>query len=65
MDWDEKRKTNYIKLAQKIAKDKVKLIFSSAYLNKKEILKTGADLYIPKPYEIDDMIDWIEKFLNE
>lgn len=65
LDWDEKRKTNYIKLAQKIAKDKVKLIFSSAYLNKKEILKTGADLYIPKPYEIDDMIDWIEKFLNE
>ena len=32
--------------------------------NKKEILKAGADLYIPKPYEIDDIVFWIKKFLN-
>ena len=32
--------------------------------NKKEILKSGADLYLPKPYEIDDVVKWIKKFLN-
>lgn len=65
LDWGEKQKSDFIKLAQKISKDNVKLIFSSAYLNKKEILKSGADLYMPKPYEIDDMISWIEKFLDK
>ena len=26
---------------------------------KKEILKSGADLYLPKPYEINDIMDYI------
>ena len=30
----------------------------------KEILKSGADLYLPKPYEIDDMILYINKFFE-
>ena len=64
MDWGEKKQSGFIKLAQKISKDNIKLIFSSSFLNKKEILKTGADLYMPKPYEINDMIGWIEKFLD-
>ena len=65
LDWGEKRKSDFIKLAQKISKDNIKLIFSSSFLNKKEILKAGADLYMPKPYEIDDMLSWIEKFLEK
>ena len=64
LDWGSKNDSYSINLAKKISKDNVKLIFSSSYLNKKEILKSGADLYMPKPYEIDDMLNWIKKFLG-
>lgn len=64
IDWGNKEKENHLNLAKKISKDDVKIIFSSSFLNKKEILKAGADLYIPKPYEIFDIINWIKKFLN-
>ena len=64
LDWGNKEKSENLEIAQKIANDNIKLIFSSAFLNKKEILKAGANLYIPKPYEIDDMFNWIKKFLN-
>ena len=64
LDWGNKEDSNNLEIASLISKDTVKLIFSSSYLNKKEILKAGADLYIPKPYEIDDMFYWIKKFLN-
>lgn len=63
LDWGKDKNSSTLKIAKKISKDKIKLIFSSSYLNKKEILKTGADVYIPKPYEVDDMIEWIKKFL--
>ena len=64
LDWGSKNETISLEIAKKISKDDVKLIFSSSFLNKKEILKAGADLYIPKPYEINTMIDWIKKFLK-
>ena len=63
LDWGNKNESPVLNLAKKISKDKVKLIFSSSYLNKKEILKSGADMYLPKPYEIDDMLNSIKKFL--
>ena len=64
LDWGVSEQRNNLEIAQKISKDNVKLIFTSSYLNKKEILKAGADLYIPKPYEIDDILYWIKKFLT-
>ena len=64
LDWGSKNETISLEIAKKISEDDVKLIFSSSFLNKKEILKAGADLYIPKPYEINTMIDWIKKFLK-
>jgi len=64
LDWGSKNDSYSLNLARKISNDNVKLIFSSSYLNKKEILKSGADLYMPKPYEIDDMVNWIKKFLG-
>lgn len=64
LDWGNKEESDSLKIANSISKDNIKLIFSSSYLNKKEILKAGADLYIPKPYEIDDMFYWIKKFLK-
>ena len=63
IDWGNKQE-NHLEIAKKISKDDIKIIFSSTYLNKKEILKSGADLYIPKPYEINDIMEWIKKFLN-
>jgi len=65
LDWGRDKTTPCLELAKQISKDNIKLIFSSSYLNKKEILKSGADLYMPKPYETDEMLYWIKKFLNE
>ncbi len=64
LDWGYEKNNAILDIARKISKDNVKIIFSSSYLNKKEILSSGADLYIPKPYEIDDMVGWIKKFLS-
>lgn len=67
LDWGLENDNNSsysLEIARKISKDNIKLIFSSSYLNKKEILKSGADLYIPKPYEIDDIIKYIKRFLD-
>jgi len=62
-EWGFERTSKNLEIAKTISKDNIKLIFSSAYLNKKEILKTGADLYIPKPYDINDILSWIKKYL--
>ncbi len=64
LDWGFENAKTSLNIAYNISKDNVKLIFSSSCLNKEEILKAGADLYIPKPYEIDDIVYWIKKFLN-
>ena len=61
LDWGNSKESSSLKIAKQISKDNIRLIFSSSYLNKKEILKAGADLYIPKPYEIEDMLEWIKK----
>lgn len=44
--------------------DKTKVILTSVYHDKEMVLNAGADLYIPKPYEISNLIKWIEKLLN-
>lgn len=64
LDWGNDIESKSIEIAKTISKDNIKLIFSSSYLNKKEILKSGADLYIPKPYEIKDMLNSIKKYLD-
>lgn len=40
------------------------IIISSAVRNKEIILDSGADLYIPKPYELITLYNWIDRFLN-
>ena len=52
------------KLRQDPNFDKTKIIMTSIYHEKELILNAGADLYIPKPYEIPNLIKWIEKLLN-
>ena len=39
-----------------------KIIVTSTVHDKSRILDAGADLYLPKPYEISDLIMWIEYF---
>jgi len=43
----------------------IKIIMSTVNRNKERVLDAGADLYIPKPYELMTLFSWIEKFLNE
>ena len=57
-----------LKLCQKIRQntnfDRTKLIVTSVLHDKELILTAGADLYIPKPYEISNLIKWVEKLLD-
>lgn len=53
----------------KIKKDEllkdVKVILSTIVHDKKMILNSGADLYLPKPYELLGIFNWIEHFIKE
>ena len=42
-----------------------KIIVTSNIHDKSAILNSGADLYLPKPFEILDLIKWVEFFLKE
>ena len=44
--------------------DKTKLIVTSVLHDKELVLNAGADLYIPKPYEISNLIKWVEVLLK-
>lgn len=45
--------------------DRTKIIVTSIIHNKEMILNAGADLYIPKPYEISNLIKWVEAILSK
>ncbi len=40
-----------------------KIIFSTTIQDKKNILSKGADFYLPKPYDINTLIDWVKKLI--
>ena len=42
-----------------------KIIVTSIIHDKELVLNTGADLYLPKPYEIPHLIKWVNEFINE
>lgn len=42
-----------------------KIIVTSTVHDKTAILNSGADLYLPKPYEISDLVQWVEYFVKE
>ncbi len=42
-----------------------KFIVTTTVHDKSVILDSGADLYLPKPYEISDLIRWIEYFFKK
>ena len=39
-----------------------KIILTTIFHDKQTILKSGADLYLPKPYNIDTVINWVKRF---
>lgn len=41
-----------------------KIIVTTTVHDKTVVLDSGADLYLPKPYEISDLIRWVEYFLK-
>ena len=41
-----------------------KIIVTTSTHDKTAILNAGADLYLPKPYEISDLIRWVEYFMK-
>ena len=43
---------------------RTKFIVTSVVHDKEHILNSGADLYIPKPYEISSLIRWVEEILK-
>lgn len=42
-----------------------KLIITSIFHDKELVLDNGADLYLPKPYEISSLVKWVEAFMKE
>ena len=41
-----------------------KVIVTTTIHDKSAVLDSGADLYLPKPYEISDLIKWVEYFMK-
>lgn len=42
-----------------------KIIVTSIFHEKEPILSAGADLYLPKPYDINYLVGWVNKFIKE
>lgn len=42
-----------------------KFIVTSIFHDKEMVLNTGADLYLPKPYELSALMKWIKVFVKE
>lgn len=58
-----------LKICRKIRKksyyNNTKIIVTSAFHDKELILSSGADLYMPKPYDIANLIKWVKILLND
>ena len=56
-----------LKLCRKIkeiSSQNIKIIFTDTAHEKEQILNAGADLYLPKPYDLMNLFQWIYKLLN-
>ena len=41
------------------------IIMTTVVHEKESILSSGADLYLPKPYEIPFLFEWVERLMNK
>lgn len=66
---DSGDKMDKLELCNKIKNNSLfvnsKIIVTSNHHNKSEILNSGADLYLPKPYELSVLIKWVEYFMKQ
>lgn len=62
---DDLKKLEELKRLRRMQKFvNTKVIVTTTVHNKSLILDSGADLYLPKPYEISDLIRWVEYFFK-
>lgn len=65
---DSKNKAG-LKICQEIKKNKnlsrIKLVVTSNSHNKEEILTSGADIYLPKPYDLLTIYSWVSKLVKD
>ena len=67
LDTGENENLFDLNLCKKIKEinSKIKVITTSIYHNKEQILNAGADIYLPKPYNIDTLTYWAELSIKE
>ncbi len=69
VDAGDLQKKNGLNLCYKLKNDpnfaKSKIIVTSVIHDKELVLNTGADLYLPKPYEIPALIRWVDGLIKE
>ena len=65
---DSGKDSENLKIVSELKKDSnfvnTKFIVTSTLHDKIAILDSGADVYLPKPYEITDLIRWVEYFMK-
>ena len=55
---------NFCKQLKENTIQNIKIIFTDTAREKEQILSAGADLYLPKPYDLMDLFQWIYKLLD-
>jgi CheY-like chemotaxis protein len=69
VDAGDLEKKNGLNLCYKLKQEEnyknSKVIVTSIIHDKELVLNTGADLYLPKPYEIPNLIKWVNEFMRE
>lgn len=69
MDVGDLEKKEGLDLCRKIKSDKclssTKIILTSNTHNKDEIMKAGADIYLPKPYDLITIYSWVSKLVKD
>jgi len=69
VDAGDLEKKNGLNLCYKLKQEQnfrnSKIIVTSIIHDKELVLNTGADLYLPKPYEIPQLIKWVNSFIKE
>ena len=53
------------KLREQTAFSSTKIIVTSIIHDKELILNSGADLYLPKPFELSHLVKWVKNFMDE
>lgn len=69
VDAGDLEKKNGLNLCYKLKQEEryknSKIIVTSIIHDKELVLNTGADLYLPKPYEISQLIKWVNELMRE